>query len=302
MLGPVGPLLKAALESKGFQITRPSAIERELCRSPVATWFSSDMGRLARVYDSNRALLAKVSDWTDKAALDASLWRYGVPEIWERGERETGSTRLNEIEREITYTDLIAFLASQFDDLRYLEIGVSVGKNFAQVRHSVPGEYTALDVEAPNPPLLEAMGVDLMTGAPQATQTVETLSGVSREVQLVRHSGDNVTYIQGDQFDNKTWLAMKDRKFNFIFSDGVHSPRALRDELDHLFDANLLDLRSPRFVMYWDDMVDQPMQAAFVECAKRLQEQFNGGSYGLHWIHGTYGLKRLNGIFEFQAT
>jgi hypothetical protein len=80
--------------------------------------------------------------------------------------------------------------------------------------------------------------------------------------------------------------------FDFIFSDGVHSGRAVRDELQHLKRFDLLDL-SGRFAMYWDDVVNFEMQSAFVDNAMELQP----GWHGLHWIHGTYGSRRLNGVF-----
>lgn len=299
MLGPVGAAVRKILVSKGYQIYRPTHLETSLMRSPYEDWFSHDIERFARLYAANRSVLEQVPQWVKAEHLSGSLWRYGVPAQWDTGRQGLGQTGLNEIELEPTYSDLIAFIASGMSDLRYLEIGVSVGKNFLQIVRNVPGQFVGLDVERINPVLAEALGGEMEARQMGKTQIVDTLSGEQTAVELSMTKLGAAEYLRGDQFSKDTWAALRGRQFNFIFSDGVHSPEALRAELDFLLAEALVDTSGP-FVMYWDDLVNIEMQTAFDDCAKRLQDVFGRGRHGLHWIHGTYGNKRLNGLFVVE--
>lgn len=294
MLGPAGRIAKAALTSAGYELYRATDYEKRLIRSYWADWLSKDPALFARVYERNRKSLGLVDSWTDD--IDDSLWRYGVPQQWSSQLRALGRTVLDEIEPEVTYTDLIGFIASGITPLKYLEIGVSVGKNFWQIVEMFPeAEIVGLDVEKPNASLVRLFDrIETVWTGPQ--QVVDTLSGKPATVNLThyklhRKGGKPVTYVQGDQFAPETWDSIETR-FNFIFSDGVHSGRAVLDEMDHLTRRDLLDT-SGKFAMYWDDMVNGEMQSAFERNARQLN-----GAYGLHWIHGTYGEQRLNGVFS----
>lgn len=296
MLGPIGPMISNFLASKGYQIYRPTHLEHSLMRSFFEDWFSKDIDLFAKLYAANRAVLGDISQWARPADLAPSLWRYGVPEQWDAGAKGLGQTGLNEVEKEPTYSDLIAFICSGLPDLRYLEIGVSVGKNFLQIARNVPGRFVGLDVERINPVLSEALGGGFAEHKLGTTQTVDTLDGPTAPVELAVYRSGDVDYLRGDQFSPDTWAALRGRSFNFIFSDGVHTPEALIAELDFLIAENLID-KSGDFAMYWDDLVNIEMQTAFDECAKRLKKIFGRGRHSLHWIHGTYGSKRLNGVF-----
>lgn len=296
-LGPVGPALKSVLTRAGYDLYRPTGFERSILRSPFDDWFGKDIDLFADVYRTNREALAEVPKWVRTEDLVGSLWRYGVPEQWDTGRLELGCTGLNEIEPEPTYSDLIGFICRLMTDLRYLEIGVSVGKNFYQIARQVPdAQMVGLDIERLNPVLAEALGRTFTERKTGISQSVETLSGQSTDVDLATCTSGGITYLRGDQFSDDTWAVLDGQRFNFIFSDGVHSARAVRAEMDFLFSHDLIDTSGP-FAMYWDDLVNIEMQTAFNDCAMRLREAFGGGWHGLHWIHGTYGAKRLNGLF-----
>jgi len=285
------------LTKRGYNLYRPTVFERSILRSTFRDWFGEDIATFARTYAGNREALARVKKWARAEDLASSLWRYGVPEQWDTGQLDIGETGLNEIESEITYTDLIAFICSKINDLRYLEIGVSVGKNFYQICRQFPkGRLVGLDIEMPNPVLQEALGVNLAEHSTGIRQLVDSLSGQKKTVELSTYSSDNITYLRGNQLSNDTWSVLNGQNFNFIFSDGVHSPDALNSEFEFLTSHELIDTSGP-FVMYWDDLVNFEMQNAFNQCASRLKEIFSGGWHGLHWIHGTYGSRRLNGLF-----
>jgi hypothetical protein len=58
----------------------------------------------------------------------------------------------------------------------------------------------------------------------------------------------------------------------------------------------LIDTSGP-FIIYWDHLVNIETQSAFNDCAVQLRELFGRGWHGIHWIHDTYGEKRLSGLF-----
>ena len=301
MLSVVGRTARNYLvERKGFEIYRPTHHERAEMRSFWEDWLGRDPKLFADIYAANRATLDRVGDWIDEASLTGSLWRYGVPEQWNTKRQGLGRTGLNETEMEPTYSDLICFMLKELERPSYLEIGVSVGKNFLQVIERNPdAEIVGLDVERPNPRLVAQLDGDEVTFTGPTTPA-ETLSGEPAQVTLKHHRlNGRVIYVEGDQFADQTWESLKERKFNFIFSDGVHSPRALMDEMEHLLAKDLI-ARDDRFIMYWDDLVNLDMQEAFIANCDRLGQLFPNSRRGLHWIHGTYGSRRLNGWFASQ--
>src|SRR5215469_14382894 len=95
-------------------------------------WIDPRVAEFARIYAENRAVQREVGTWIDRDALGNSLWRYGLP----RANHDFHIGEINAVNRTITYTDLIVFFAGLLPEPRYLEIGVSSGKNFYQVvRH-----------------------------------------------------------------------------------------------------------------------------------------------------------------------
>src|SRR5881628_2430394 len=84
---------------------------------------------LERAHEQNRRLLAAVPQWISDETLRTSVFRYGIPEeIRELIDRDVGSG--------ISYTDALACMASTLKKtVRYLEIGISVGKNFWPMIH-----------------------------------------------------------------------------------------------------------------------------------------------------------------------
>ncbi len=307
MLGPLGKVAKLALTKGGYQLYRPTGLENTLMRSIWEDWFSTDPARFAQIYEQNRAVLSSVDSWIDAGDLDRSLWRYGVPEEWDRAHSGLNSTGLNEIEKEVTYSDLIAFVGGSLRrPVVYLEIGVSVGKNLLQVCHHFrDAEIVGLDIEVLNPCIRRQFASEEVVWQSDDEYAVDTLRGgpnsaiVRPSHHRLEHTGAApVLYVRADQFREDTWASLRGRQFNLIFSDGVHTARALRQELGFLLKEDLIVPEGP-FAMIWDDLVDISMQTAFFENAQLLQRRFGPESwFGLHWIHGTYGNRRLNGIFS----
>ena len=312
MLGPIGPVVSNFLRRRGFVITRPSEIEKTFTRSFWKDWFSTDVKLFASVYEQNRATLAGVRSWISDETLARSLWRYGVPVEWnEKYVSSIGQTGLEEIESEITAADILSFAARKLGlGICYLEIGVSVGKNLLQIERQVSNaSLVGLDVEELNPSLRSQFSDCISVGEPSAPYLVQTLSKglvekrTSVKKLTARERGNTFEYISGDQFLDSTWALLDGRSFNLIFSDGVHTPKALRAELQFLLKYNLID--SHRCIMLWDDLFDLDMQAAFLDNARTLCKMFDrdDDAISLFQLYGTYGIKRLMGMFSsFRCT
>jgi len=127
------------LRSKGFVITRPSWIERRFAKGFWKNWFADDPVLFSSVYAKNRETLFSIPKWVTDETLAGSLWRYGVPVEWSESYHDAiDSTGLDDIESEITASDILAFAARRLGDgVSYLEIGVSVGKNLIQIERQL---------------------------------------------------------------------------------------------------------------------------------------------------------------------
>lgn len=307
-LGFMGPLVKSYLAHRGYVITRPTEIERSRLRSYWRECFSLDPQLFGAVYARNRETLRAVPTWVSEETLEGSLWRYGVSEEWANNANSgyIDRTALGDIESEVTSADLLAFVARRFlPKLSYLEIGVSVGKTLLQMHNQVTNaQIVGLDVEEVNPILRDHFDTCNEVWRSKVAHPVETSSkGMVKKYatchRLVSAARNNVfDYLSADQFRDETWSFLKGRRFNLVFSDGVHTPEALRSELQFLIEYDLID--KERFVMVWDDLVHPFMQPAFLDNAKTLCRMFNRGdeAISLYVLHGSYGFKRQMGLFS----
>jgi hypothetical protein len=113
---------------------------------------------------------------------------------------------------------------------------------------------------------------------------------------------NNVHYLSADQFRDDTWQKLSGRKFNLVFSDGVHSAAALRTELQFLLKNDLI--ARERFAMLWDDLWGDDMQFSFLNNAKALCGIFGCGddAISILTLHGSYGNQRPMGLFTSFGT
>ena len=310
MLGPIGPFFSDFFRRRGFIITRPTEIEKTFTRSVWKNWFSIDPDLFAAVYRQNRATLAGIDSWISDDTLAGSLWRYGVPVGWnETHASSIDKTGLVDIESEITAADLLSFVARRLGSgLSYLEIGVSVGKNLLQIDRQVrSASLVGLDIEELNPTLRDQFSDCVEVGAPSPPYSVESLSKgpTQKQTSLKKltspERGNTFEYLSGDQFQDVTWQRLAGKSFNLIFSDGVHTGEALRTELHFLLKYKLIDPK--RCVVFWDDLHNFGMQSAFLENARTLCKMFgrDDSAISLFQLHGSYGMKRLMGMFSSLA-
>jgi hypothetical protein len=192
--------------------------------------------------------------------------QYGLPE----NRRHLIDT---EIPDEITYTDAILYL-SRFLKKRptYLELGVSVGKNFLQVANALKGSALfGFDVEDINP-TLEAFFSKLGRVEWETNGDSEKKGKSSCTAYRYLPNQNSINYVSGDVFDEKSWVRLSGTRFNLVFSDAFHSPEALLHEQTMLTKYDLLD--PDEFILVWDDLTG-PMENAFEQIWTDLRRRFN---------------------------
>lgn len=143
---------------------------------------------------------------------------YGLPDFC--------FSRINDtLTDDVTYSDVLVYLSNNFHIDEYLEIGVSVLKNFYQMASNTECNLIAYDINQKNP-------------------CVE----IPREYK----------YIQGNVMVKDDWEPLKalNKKHNLIFSDALHSNEGLQAEWDNY----ILDHLADKFIIVWDDAWDSPVQ------------------------------------------
>jgi len=251
-------------------------------------WIDLAPVRFADVYAKNRQTQRAVSEWMSTRVLDNSLWRYGIP-------RNDLLERLNRVDREITYTDVLSFLSTFLIRPRYLEIGVSAGKNFYQMSKQLHDALlVGLDIEDISPVLegLYTHGRSVWKSADVYPFVRYDGQTVGREFSLTEYSqpenGNRVLYLSGNKFESQLWKSLSGMSFNLVFSDACHTPESLETELDFMMESNLID--TSEFIMMWDD-VSEDLSPSVIRATEILSQRFpkNSPYAAVVDIHGTYG-------------
>ena len=252
---------------------------RNLFTRPVAakSQFPLPEDGLQDVVATNRASLAEVENWIDENAFSNSCFQYGVPGfIKSEINKPVGS--------EITYTDLMVHISrTRFQRLNYLEIGVSVGKNFFQILNAhTQGTFNAFDIEEINPVLEKRLQFrsrdEWDTAAGSIKKTASSLKSYS-------FNQSEVQYLCADVWDEKSWARLKGRKFNMVFSDALHTPAAILFEFEMLVKYDLLD---DKFVIFWDDLVGK-MKNSFYRIIRKYDKKYQVKDIYLLSINGWVG-------------
>jgi len=211
--------------------------------------------QLEPIIEVNRKTLSEVKQWIKDDVYENSLFQYGLP-------RRLRHLIDKEIGNEVCYTDVILYL-SQFlrEKINYLELGVSVGKNFFQVANFLEGStLTGVDIEEINPTLEsffnrgERVEWDSMPNSIKKTK-----SSITQYTYPVKRN--EVKYCSGDILD----------QFNLIFSYALHNPAALLFEFEMIKKYGLLE---KEFVIVWDDLGGQ-MTSSFMRIWADLSRQSN---------------------------
>jgi hypothetical protein len=208
------------------------------------------------IVDANRRALHSVEQWIRPEDYESSRAHYGCPP-------ELVKLLDAPINQELICTDLLVMAAHHLNEpLNYLEIGVSVGKNFyamsQALRHSL---LVGLDWERLNPTLASRF---------RLVHRQQPVSSFTTGRNMIR-------YVEGDLFREATWKALAGTRFQLIFSDAAHHPAGVLHEFEMLSRHGLLD--PERLFILWDDLDHDPqgpMSQAFFQICDGLRELTSG--------------------------
>jgi hypothetical protein len=205
-----------------------------------------DKARLQEIIGQNRQSLRLINNWLPSGLIDNSVFRYGVnPEI----------VRLLNLplDNECSHTDLLAYLGKTLNEpVKYLELGVSVGKTLWQILNTCsPCECWAFDIEELNPVLKQQFTETNREEWPSLQNSIKkTPSSVSHFVHP--STGSKINYVCADIFDERAWQLLAGQKFNLVLSDALHTPEALEFEWKQMSGKNIF--HPGQVAIMWDDL------------------------------------------------
>lgn len=129
-----------------------------------------------------------------------------------------------------TYSDFIVFLINKifFNNINYLEIGVSVLKNYLQINNSIKNSnIVAFDINEINPNF--------------------------KNLKELERNNNNLIYFKGSVLssnDAENFKTFFNENYDFIFSDALHEPHAVSSEYQLIIKNNIKE----NFIIYYDDL------------------------------------------------
>lgn len=203
----------------------------------------------------NRKFLHSVEEWISPAAYDSSRSCYGCP-------RRVLPLLSLPIDDQPTYSDLLVYAARRLPaPVRYLELGVSVGKNFYVLANAL-NEATLV-------------GFDWERMSPTLARRFEFMHSAGR-LHWYRYRRNRIGYLQADIRSAPDWALLAGQRFNLVLSDACHQADMLRREFTMLERFDLLDPAG--FVMVWDDLDRSPagpVTRAYQEIADALRRRYD---------------------------
>jgi len=223
---------------------------------------------LESVSKKNRDTLSRAPRWMDSDEVyNGAYFKYGLPEF--------ARPWINlDVGESFTIPDVLGYLLTSIrrepesvaaSGVKYLEIGVSVGKCLFQMLEleGSKSTVTALDIENINPAF-----ADTLTGKKRIdswdAEPATLLRNDGSYHTFKASSGATLNYFATDEFSSKGWEKIVEHKagpFHVIYSDAMHSPGALEYEWEKLISLNLIDF-SDYWAVTWDDLGDGGMRSA----------------------------------------
>lgn len=240
--------------------------------------YAFDQQLLGNIIQQNRKLINHNFEIVNNKIITESHFGYGIPEsLYINAE-----FLLNKpINNEATYTDLICYFSNKLRNIRYLELGVSVGKNFYQVMHYLKDAYMmGYDLEELNP-LLKIL-FSLKKASVQNWGKGNYLKPSDPSViKNMQFNSNVIEYISADIYDPKGWNELKDKQFNLILSDASHTPEAILYEYEMMEKYNVIDRKS--FIVFWDDLGGK-MTKSFDKIVRRMKRNYSISSKDCYFL------------------
>lgn len=222
----------------------------------------SDTKLLNEIIAENRQNLAEIKTWIDEAAMKNSCFKYGMPDTI----RPFIDVPLS---KKPSYSDYINYYSALIKEpINYLEVGVSVGKNFFQVlNHVQNAQLTGFEIEEINPPLKQQLHFH---GVEYWKNKADSIKKNDASFSTFSYATNKVNYLSADVFDENSWAKLAGQKFNIIFSDAFHDDTALFLEYEMI---QKYDLLADKFLFFWDDLHGS-MESAFVKITADMKGKY----------------------------
>lgn len=243
----------------------------------VNSYINFSPEELNRVVSLNRTSLSEVPTWLNDDAMAVSCFDYGVPDFI----KIELDKKLN---NEPTYSDYMLLIAQKyFSQVSYLEIGVSVGKNFFQIINGL-NQFSAVgfDIEDIYPIIEEKL---VFKSSSSWVGKKDSIKKTDSSLKNYSYKLNDVSYLSADVWDENSWKQLSGKQFNIVFSDALHSPEAILFEFEMLVKYNLL---SDKFVIIWDDLNGE-MQKSFYEIIRKYDDKYSIKNKYLVKVNGWVG-------------
>lgn len=176
--------------------------------------------------------------------------------------------------------DLIIFLlgAVEKDTLNYLEIGVSVMKNFMLVDSFLEkSNLVAYDIN----PIVK-----------KNNKKFQLLDKSSNRLFVSNETNNTLYYFEGDVLnfrDTKEFNEKLSLNYDFVYSDALHTKEGILSEYQNLVKHNLND----KFIIYYDDLDikwdTQTVEKAVFEIFDEMKKKVQNLKLFTFWINGWLG-------------
>ncbi len=205
-------------------------------------YFFNRNNQLSRVIHKNREFLKTIDLFLPEEVYKKN--DYGIQRrIYENLEKEIINIP--------TYSDFIVFLINKIflNNINYLEIGVSVLKNYLQINNSIKNSnIVAFDINEINPNF--------------------------KNLQELERNNNNLIYFKGSVLstdDAEKFKSIFKEKYDFIFSDALHEPHAVNSEYQLIIKNKL----NENFLIYYDDLDFEGLEAELKILKKDLEKNTN---------------------------
>lgn len=182
----------------------------------------------------------------------------------------------NEIINIPTYSDFIVFLINKIfkNNVNYLEIGVSVLKNYLQINNSIKNSnIVAFDINEINPNF--------------------------KDLKDLEKNNNNLFYFKGSVLSNTDAEDFKlffKGDYDFIFSDALHEPHAVNSEYQLIIKDNL----NEKFLIYYDDLdfegLEDELKVIKKDIEKNIDKSINFYTFSVYGWIGQNEKTHKNGI------
>ena len=176
-----------------------------------------------------------------------------------------------------TYSDLFIFFSKYLKkSINYLEIGVSVLKNFIQINESLENSHLT--------------GFDINPIAPNSKHIFNE----------TKKRKNKIAYFQGDVLDKKDTGLFEvnfNTKFNFVFSDALHEHDAVMSEYENIIKGKL----DTEFILYFDDLdfpgLEKTLNLIYSDMKKEYKNIYLTTFYVNGWVD-QYEKLHKNGVIS----